>query len=135
MDATLQGGSLTIPAVTCTRAGLSRLSEDELLDLQARIEQERPRPAGLGEAGSGWLKAHRDVPGGLAGLLAQLATDSTFRLPMVSWAGARPAPTWLYDYRYPARGMGLALHCAELPFVWAYLDAERVEGSTGPNPP
>lgn len=89
----------------------------------------------LGDAGEGWLSAYADLAGGSTALLGQLMTDHAFRAPLVAWADARTAPTWLYDYRFVEPVTGYAPHCAELPFVWDHLDAERVAMSAGPNPP
>ncbi|WP_458106605.1 carboxylesterase family protein [Arthrobacter sp. R3-55] len=115
--------ALAAPMFTSLVAGLGRK------DVEIAVS------AALGSAGPAWCASHHAGPGGPAGLLAQLVTDSMIRSPMVSWASSRRAPTWLYDYRYLSPGPGLALHCAELPFVWDHLDAERVEDTTGPNPP
>lgn len=91
--------------------------------------------AALGDAGGGWLTAYAQLAGGSTALMGQLLTDHAFRIPLLPWANSRAAPTWLYDFRYVDPTTGLAPHCAELPFAWDHLDAERVEMSAGPNPP
>ncbi len=91
--------------------------------------------AALGDAGGRWLSAYGALLGGSTALLGQLMTDHAFRVPLVAWARSRTAPTWLYDHRYADPATGLVPHCADLPFVWDHLDAERVVMSTGPNPP
>ncbi len=67
-------------------------------------------------------------------LLGQVITDRRFRIPTVQAAAARPALTWLYDFRRPGPD-GMALHCTEVPYVFDHLDAEKVTASCGPNPP
>ena len=69
-----------------------------------------------------------------ADLLGQIVTDEIFRIPAVEASEARPANTWLYDFRRPGPS-GTAVHCTELPFVFDCLDAEKVEAACGPNPP
>lgn len=74
---------------------------------------------------------------GQATLVGQLMTDALFRLPLLRFAAARgeDSPTWLYDFRYCPEGIDMAGHCAELPFAWDNLGAERVAQSCGDNPP
>ncbi len=68
-----------------------------------------------------------------ADLCGQVVTDLTFRMPLLAWADSRPDHTWLYDFRWPAPGVGLSMHCLELPFTWDVLaDAAAV---VGPHPP
>ncbi|MFZ0530070.1 MAG: hypothetical protein WAL91_05990, partial [Propionicimonas sp.] len=70
-----------------------------------------------------------------ADVCGQLVTDLTFRVPLLGWADARPARTWLYDFRWPAPGLGLSTHCLELPFTWDLLGADGVAIVTGDDPP
>jgi para-nitrobenzyl esterase len=72
-----------------------------------------------------------------ADLSGQLVTDLVFRVPLLTWADARGGPTWLYDFRWPAPGLGLGLtiHCLDLPFTWDLLGADGVVAVTGPHPP
>ncbi len=68
-----------------------------------------------------------------ADLCGQVVTDLTFRLPLLAWADSRPSRTWLYDFRWPAPGLGLSMHCLELPFTWDVLEgAAAVVGSQPP---
>jgi para-nitrobenzyl esterase len=72
-------------------------------------------------------------------VLGQLITERMFRMPLLDVVAARTgetaAGTWLYDFRWVSPVMGLALHCAELPFVWDLLDAEGVRDVLGAEPP
>jgi para-nitrobenzyl esterase len=70
-----------------------------------------------------------------AELCGQVVTDVSFRLPTLACADARPAETWVYDFRWLSPIMGLSFHCLELPFAWDCLGAAGVAASTGPNPP
>ncbi len=70
-----------------------------------------------------------------ADLCGQVVTDLTFRMPLLAWADSRPYRTWLYDFRWPAPGLGLSMHCLELPFTWDVMDAEGAAAVTGPRPP
>lgn len=65
----------------------------------------------------------------------QVGTDITFRAPTLACADARPARTWVYDFRWPSPVTGQAFHCLELPFTWDCLTAEAVTASAGENPP
>jgi len=68
-----------------------------------------------------------------ADLCGQVVTDLTFRIPLLAWADSRPDRTWLYDFRWPAPGVGLSVHCLELPFTWDVLeDAAAVVGKCPP---
>lgn len=83
-----------------------------------------------------YAATYADLPGGAGAVVGQLTTDTTFRVPLARWAELRAtAPTWLYDFRLTHPGTGLAAHCAEGPFVWDNLEAERVAHTSGPNPP
>ena len=83
-----------------------------------------------------YLAEYADLPGGEASVVGQLMTDTMYRMPMVRWAGLRgDAPTWLYDFCWLHAGTGLAGHCADLPFAWDNLGAERVAQSCGPDAP
>lgn len=69
-------------------------------------------------------------------VVGQLITDRTFRVPADRVAHLeRAAPTWLYDFRWASPGLGLAMHCIELPFVWDRLGAEDVAATVGASPP
>jgi len=68
-----------------------------------------------------------------ADLCGQVVTDLTFRMPLLAWADSRPDRTWLYDFRWPAPGVGLSMHCLELPFTWDLL--EDAAAVVGPHPP
>ncbi|HEY3340264.1 MAG TPA: carboxylesterase family protein [Propionicimonas sp.] len=68
-----------------------------------------------------------------ADLCGQVLTDRTFRMPLLAWADGRPLRTWLYDFRWPAPGLGLSTHCLELPFTWDVLD--EAAAVVGPHPP
>jgi len=68
-----------------------------------------------------------------ADVCGQVVTDLTFRMPLLAWADSRPDRTWLYDFRWPAPGVGLSVHCLELPFTWDVL--EDAAAVVGPCPP
>ena len=68
-----------------------------------------------------------------ADLCGQVVTDLTFRIPLLAWADSRPRHTWLYDFRWPAPGLGLSTHCLELPFTWDLLG--EAAAVVGPHPP
>ena len=70
-----------------------------------------------------------------ADLCGQVVTDLTFRMPLLAWADSRPDRTWLYDFRWPAPGTGLSMHCLELPFTWDLLEADGAAAVVGPHPP
>lgn len=90
----------------------------------------------LAPVAADYLATYGALPGGAASVMGQLVTDLTFRADMVQWADLRgPGPTWLYDFRLAHPGSGLASHCAELPFVFDCLDADRVTSSSHPEPP
>ena len=83
-----------------------------------------------------YVATYAVLPDGEAAVVGQLMSDLTFRAPTARWADLRAgAPTWLYDFRLAHPGTGLAAHCAELPFAWDLLDAERVRESCHPQPP
>ncbi len=90
----------------------------------------------MGSCALTYLAETHDQPGGMAGQLAHLWTTMLFRVPIVRWAAARgDVPTWLYDFRYRPDGDGLALHCADLPFTWDCLGAERAAALVGAGAP
>ena len=68
-----------------------------------------------------------------ADLCGQVVTDLTFRMPLLAWADSRPDLTWVYDFRWPAPGVGLSIHCLELPFTWDVLP--RAVAVVGSDPP
>ncbi len=74
-------------------------------------------------------------------VLGQVLTDHSFRMPAVRLAEARaagPAPTYLYEFRWPSPAMGGLLgaaHCLDLPFAFDCLDAEGVTDVLGEGPP
>ena len=70
-----------------------------------------------------------------ADLCGQVVTDLVFRMPLLAWADSRPDRTWLYDFRWPAPGTGLSMHCLELPFTWDLLDADGAPAVVGTHPP
>ncbi|HSN11844.1 MAG TPA: carboxylesterase family protein [Propionibacteriaceae bacterium] len=72
---------------------------------------------------------------GTAGVLGQLGTDVTFRIPTLQWADAHGPRTWVYDFRWPTPLVGLAYHCLDLPFAWDLLDAQGVTTVCGDQPP
>ncbi|HEY3410127.1 MAG TPA: carboxylesterase family protein [Propionicimonas sp.] len=79
-----------------------------------------------------YVEAHPELTW-TADLCGQVVTDLTFRMPLLAWADIRPDRTWLYDFRWPAPGVGLSIHCLELPFTWDVLDdAASVAGSDPP---
>ena len=90
----------------------------------------------LAPVAADYLATYGALPGGAASVIGQLVTDLTFRTDMVQWADLRGSgPTWLYDFRLVHPGTGLASHCAELPFVFDCLGADRVTSSSHPEPP
>ena len=80
------------------------------------------------EAGHPELTSTADICG-------QLDTELTFRIPLLAFADSRPDNTWLYDFRWPAPGLGLSTHCLELPFTWDLLGSDGVTAVAGENPP
>lgn len=70
-----------------------------------------------------------------AALVGQLVTDRTFRRPVDAFVRARDGESWLYDFRWRSPGLGMAMHCLELPFVWNLLDAPRADEVLGDDPP
>ncbi len=75
---------------------------------------------------------------GGAELIGQAVTDRVFRHPVARIAGARSgssAGTWAWDFRWCSPVSGRALHCADLPFAWDALGAERVPRLLGDDPP
>jgi para-nitrobenzyl esterase len=94
--------------------------------------------AGLDAETAGVFRAQ--FPGFDGGqVLGQLISERMFRMPLLDVVAARTgetaAGTWLYDFRWVSPVMGLALHCAELPFVWDLLNAEGVRDVLGAEPP
>lgn len=99
------------------------------------------RSSALGPLTEEILTSCADLPGGQVGVLGQLITEFTFRVPMITWADLRTSwprsrsQTWLYDFRLRHAATGLAAHCAELPFAWDLLDAPQVSATCDPHPP
>ncbi len=85
-------------------------------------------------AARAWVEAQPDIAW-TADFCGQLVTDLSFRVPLLRSADARRDGTWLYDFRWPAPGVGLSFHCLDLPFAWDLLSAEGVATVAGPNPP
>ncbi|KRA25241.1 carboxylesterase [Microbacterium sp. Root61] len=88
-----------------------------------------------------YLAAHEGFD--TADAVGQYLTDHMFRAPAVDVAEARArfavedpsaARTWLYRFAWASPTMGSACHCLDVPFFFDTLDAERVEGVTGPTP-
>jgi para-nitrobenzyl esterase len=84
------------------------------------------------DAARAYVEAHPELTW-TADLCGQVVTDLTFRMPLLTWADSRPYRTWLYDFRWPAPGLGLSMHCLELPFTWDLLG--EAEAVVGPRPP
>lgn len=82
-------------------------------------------------------RSYRDGPRGLATtveLVEAAWTDRIFRLPTLDLAGARQAPTHVYEFRWesPAFPSGLgANHALEIPFMRDDLAAVRAVGPAG----
>jgi para-nitrobenzyl esterase len=56
-----------------------------------------------------------------AAILADVDTELRFRRPMLRYAAARRAPTWIYQFDWPSpalRGWLGACHAIEVPFVF-----------------
>jgi para-nitrobenzyl esterase len=60
-----------------------------------------------------------------AAILSDVDTELRFRQPMLRYARARHAPTWLYQFDWPSpalRGWLGACHAVEIPFVFGNFD-------------
>lgn len=136
-DALAAGVSADIPVITGVTAHEFTGAGPQLAPLLATGDLGQVlRSSRLAPVADAILGAYGDLPDGPASVLAQLITDLTFRVPMITWADMRgDAPTWLYDFRLRHRDTGLAAHCAELPFAWDLLDAPQVHASCDPDPP
>jgi para-nitrobenzyl esterase len=136
-DALAAGVSADIPVITGATAHEFTGAGPGLAPLLATGDlAEVLRSSRLAPVADEILTAYADLPDGAASVLAQLITELTFRVPMITWADLRgDAPTWLYDFRLRHRDTGLAAHCAELPFAWDLLDAPQVSESCDPDPP
>ena len=131
------GVATDVPVITGTTAHEFTGAGPQLAPLLATGDLVRVLEASrLGPLTQPILTAYGDLPAGPASVLAQLITELTFRVPLVTWADLRgDAPTWVYDFRLRHRDTGLAAHCAELPFAWDLLDAPQVKESCHPEPP
>lgn len=79
---------------------------------------------------SGHVAGHPELTS-TADICGQLDTELTFRIPLLAFADSRPDNTWLYDFRWPAPGLGLSIHCLELPFTWDLLGSDGVTAVAG----
>ena len=86
------------------------------------------------------LAAYRaEHPGSSAGeLLADVATDWTFRIPTIRLAERAGGPTYLYEFAWRTKqfdGRLGACHALEIPFVFDTLGAEGGEALETDSPP
>ncbi len=72
---------------------------------------------------------------GTVAAVGRYITDMVFRVPVVRVATARDAsPTWVYRFARRSPASGLAVHCADVPYWFDCLDADRVERLTSAPP-
>lgn len=72
---------------------------------------------------------------GTVAAVGRYITDKVFRAPVVRVATARDAsPTWAYRFARRSPASGLAVHCADLPYWFDCLDADRVDRLTSAPP-
>lgn len=68
--------------------------------------------------------------------LGRMTTDTTFRRPVARLVDIpREGGTWLYDFRWRSPGVGIAMHCTELPFMWGVTDDPDARLLVGDSPP
>lgn len=69
-------------------------------------------------------------------VLGQLVTDRILRAPATRLAGARTAPTYVYEFAWPSPVRDLrAAHALEIGFVFDGLDDPEARRLTGPDAP
>lgn len=72
-----------------------------------------------------------------AAVLADVDTELRFRRPMLRYARARTAPTWIYQFDWPSpalRGWLGACHAVEIPFVFGNFDPPGIAKFAGAGP-
>jgi para-nitrobenzyl esterase len=72
-----------------------------------------------------------------AALLADVDTELRFRRPLLAYARARRAPTWIYQFDWPSpalRGWLGACHAIEIPFVFGNFDPPGTARFVGAGP-
>ena len=97
------------------------------------------RSAGLSDEAIGHFSSEIDKLGGDEYILGQLMSTMTFYVGLEQNALARinggsGEKTWLYDFAQQTSTDNACTHCADIPYFWGNLDAQKVDQVLGDHP-